>query len=549
MGIKKKYHWLSFVILLTEKTKKLWFLLLCLPLNCTFAVMKVLTASQIQELDAYTIEYEPISSIELMERASLAFVESMMTIFDKSFKVIVFSGTGGNGGDALSVSRLLNVRGYTVEVYFFNTDGKISEDCRTNRKRLIEECPDVSFKEIDSQFEPPMLTKDMVVVDGLFGIGLNKPLSGGYASLVKYINNSSTNVVSIDIPSGLMAEDNSFNVRAHIIRADYTFTFQFLKLAFLLADNAAYLGKVKVLDVGLHPDGIREIDTQYSIVDEDTIGKKLRPRSPFAHKGHFGHALLVAGSYGMAGAAILSANACLKSGAGKLTIHTPKVNNDILQIAVPCAVLHHDTNNNVFSSAVDSAPFQALGIGCGIGATQETAIAFIEQVRHTSVPLVVDADGLNILAGHKGWIQQIPKNAILTPHPKELQRLLDNGSDSSEMLRAARDMASRQSVYIILKGHNTAICTPQGKVFFNTTGNPGMATAGSGDVLTGLLVGLLSQGYSEEDTCILGCYIHGLAGDLAVDKIGEEGLTASDIVDFLPSAFRKLKSKYRINEK
>ena len=510
--------------------------------------MKVLTASQIRELDAYTIENEPISSIELMERASQEFVKAMMGVFDKTFKVIVFAGTGGNGGDALAVGRLLSLGGYTVEVYLFNPDGKISEDSRANKKRLTEECPDVFFKEIDSQFEPPTLSKDMVVVDGLFGIGLNKPLAGGYASLVKYINNSRTNVVSIDIPSGLMAEDNSFNVRAHIVRANYTFTFQFLKLSFLLADNAAYLGKVKVLDIGLHPDGIRDIDAKYSLVDRDKVKALLRPRSPFAHKGIFGHALLVAGSYGMAGAAVLASNACLRSGVGKLTVHTPKANNDILQMAVPCAVLHHDLNNFVFSGAVDSSPFQALGIGSGIGVKPETAIAFIEQVRHTYVPMVIDADGLNIFAGHKGWIQQIPKNAILTPHPKELQRLLDNGPDSSEMLRAARDMASRQSLYIVLKGHNTAICTPQGKVYFNTTGNSGMATAGSGDVLTGLLVGLLSQGYSEEDACILGCYVHGLAGDLAVEKKGEESLIASDIVDFLPSAFRELKRKYHINE-
>ncbi|MEG1728628.1 MAG: NAD(P)H-hydrate dehydratase [Bacteroidaceae bacterium] len=503
--------------------------------------MKVLTANQIKELDACTIEHDTISSIQLMERAAIALTASISSKWANDVSIKVFAGPGGNGGDALCVARLLSEQGYKVDAFLFNIGGSLSVDCAENVQRLKDECPNVSFTEVIARFEPPVLTASDLVIDGLFGIGLNKALNGGFASLVKYINNSGATVVALDVPSGLMAEDNSFNIRAHIIRANVTLTLQVLKPAFLLADNAPYVGEIEVLDIGLNLDALERIKAYYTTVDSALAKALLKVRNKFAHKGTFGHTLLIAGSYGMAGAAILSAQACLRSGVGKLTLHTPKTNSPLIQQSVPCAVIHHDTNAEHFTEAVDSSPYQSVAIGPGLGLHPDTAIAFIEQVRHTAVPLVIDADGLNIFAGHHSWLQQMPKNTIITPHPKELQRLLDNAQDSFETLRAARAMAKRQSIYVIIKGHHTAICCPDGHVYFNTTGNAGMATAGSGDVLTGILGGLLAQGYGQKDACLLGCYLHGLSGDIAARDLGEEGLIATDLVDYLPKAFLELR--------
>ena len=381
----------------------------------------------------------------------------------------------------------------------------------------------------------------MLVIDGLFGSGLSKPLSGGFASLVKYINQSECRVVSIDIPSGLMTEDNSYNTRTNIIRADYTFTLQQMKLAFLFPENQRYLGRLGVLDIRLSAEGIEKADAKFEIVDESFVRTLLRPRGDFWHKGDAGTSLIVAGSYGMAGAAILASRACFRSGAGKVITHVPARNNDIMQIAVPEAIVSRDADDNLFTEPVADDSFDAMGIGPGIGTDEVTATAFISQLRRAQVPTVVDADGLNILASHRAWFQRIPVGTILTPHPLEFERLAGvRFNDGFEQLSKAVEMAQTMQIYIILKGHYSALCMPDGKVMFNSTGNSGMATAGSGDVLTGVLTALLARGYNQKDACLIGTYVHGLAGDLAAEELGVESVTAGDIVRFLPKAFKRL---------
>lgn len=382
----------------------------------------------------------------------------------------------------------------------------------------------------------------MLIVDGLFGSGLNKPLAGGFASLVKYINASKAQVVSIDVPSGLMTEDNTYNVRVNIIRATLTLTFQQIKLSFLFEESQQYLGEVQTLDIGISSEGIGKTDSQFTLIEEEDVRRLLRPRSPFAHKGNMGHALLVAGSYGMAGAAVLAARGCMRAGAGKVTVHTPKRNVTILQTTVPEAIIHVDREETLFSETMATEPYQAVAVGPGIGTAEQTAIAMIAQVRRTQCPLVVDADAINILASRRAWMQQLPKGVIMTPHPGELDRMEGQCIDSYERLTKARQLAERIQGYVVLKGHYTAVCMPDGHVTFNTTGNAGMATAGSGDVLTGIITGLLAQGYNQSDASILGVYLHGLAGDLAAEQMGEESLLASDIVRFLPKAFLRLKN-------
>ena len=505
--------------------------------------MKIFTGAQIHELDKYTIEKEPINSIDLMERAAHALVRAITEVWGNDVPVVVFAGPGNNGGDALAVARMLAEQKYAVSVYLFNVGDRLSEDCKVNRQRLAG-CRAVrSFVEVTNEFDPPKLDEGMLVIDGLFGSGLNKPLAGGFASLVKYINQSSAMVVSIDVPSGLMTEDNTYNVRANIIRADLTLTLQCRKLSFLFAENQRHIGLVKVLDIGLNREWMERSPSSFSVLEEKDVRDMLMTRDDFAHKGDMGNALIVAGCYGMAGAAILATKACLRCGVGKVTVCTPRRNNDILQVAVPEAVMFIDKDETCFTEAVDATDFDALGIGPGLGHNETSAIALITQVRNANIPMVIDADGLNMLANHRAWLQQLPQGVILTPHPKEFERIAGTHfTDSYERLSHARDLAERKGIYILLKGHYSALCQPNGNVVFNSTGNAGMATAGSGDVLTGMITALLARGYSQADACMMGMYLHGLAGDIAARELGMESLVASDIIKYLPKAFKRLEN-------
>lgn len=503
--------------------------------------MKIFTRTQIRELDKYTIENEPIKSVDLMERVATILTKAITARWDNDVRVVVMAGPGNNGGDSLAVARMLTEKGYNVQVFLFNIHGNLSADCTENRRRLTELAATrrgqaLTVNEVTQEFDPPVLEEGMLVIDGLFGSGINKPLSGGFASLVKYINASPAKVVSIDMPSGLMTEDNTYNIRANIIRADVTLTLQQKKLSMLFPENQQFLGELQVLDIGLSAEGTEKIEAQVTMLEEADIRPLLLPRNPFAHKGMMGNALLIAGSYGMAGAAILAAEACLRVGVGKLTVHSPKKNVAVLQATVPEAVLQIDREETTFSEAVDSEDFQAVGIGPGLGTTEQTAIAMIAQLRRAQCPVVCDADAINMLANHRAWLQQLPKEIILTPHPKEFDRLEGHSADSYERLSKARDMAQRISGYVILKGHHTALCCPDGHIVFNSTGNAGMATAGSGDVLTGILTGLLARGYKRREACMIGMYLHGLCGDLAANEMGEESLLARDMVRFLPKA-------------
>ena len=505
-------------------------------------MIKIFPTIQLKELDAYTIENEPVSSIDLMERASRALARAMSERWSAETPFTVFAGPGNNGGDALAVSRLLAERGCRVEVYLFNTKGTLSPDCETNKERLAG-VAGIDFHEITTQFVPPVLTAEHVVVDGLFGSGLNKPLSGGFAAVVKYINTSPATVVAIDVPSGLMGEDNIYNIQANIIRADLTLSLQLPKLAFLFAENAPFVGEWQLLDIGLSEEAIEEKETDFALTEHEDVASMLKPRGKFAHKGNFGRALLIAGSQGMAGASVLAARACLRSGVGLLTVHIPFCNNFIVQTSVPEAMTEIDINDVRFSCATDTDDYQAVGIGPGLGKAGDTEAALLEQIESCQTPMVVDADALNLLGEHRSYIGRLPKGSILTPHPKELERLVGKCQNSYERLTKARELARSAGVHILLKGAYSVIIAPSGKCWFNPTGNPGMATGGSGDVLTGVVLALLAQGYDAETAARMAAYVHGLAGDIACKKHGVMGMTAGDIVTCLPPAWRMLEEK------
>ena len=504
--------------------------------------MKILSSAQLKELDKYTIIHEPIASIDLMERAARALTEAIVQRWDKSFDIVVFAGPGNNGGDALAVARMLSKKGYRVEVFLFNTKGKLSEGCQANLDRL-KTCGSIYFTEISTQFDPPNLSEKHLVIDGLFGSGLNKPLNGGFAAVVKYINSSKAHVVAIDIPSGLMGEDNTYNVRTNIIRADVTLSIQLPKLSFLFPENEDIVGEWRMLDIQLKQSFIDSVPSDYSILEESEVRSLVKPRKRFAHKGTFGHGLLIAGSYGMAGASILSAKACLKSGIGLLTVHVPIHNHDLLQVTVPEAIVHTDIQERYFAQPTHLNKYSALAIGPGLGREEDTALAMMEQIQGSNLPIVLDADAINILSTHRNWLSRLPKRCILTPHLGELERLIGKCLDTYERLIKVKELASYLQSYIIVKGAWTCIVTPEGNFHFNPTGNPGMATGGSGDVLTGILLGLLAQGYSREEACKLGVYIHGMAGDIAAEEKTEISMTANDIIEALPIAWKKITSK------
>ena len=504
--------------------------------------MKILTGGQFRELDLFTIQNEPIESLQLMERASRAVAEEILHRFpDNARRVFVFAGPGGNGGDGLAVARMLAEAGKVVTAYLFNVRGQLNADCEVNRDRLRGR-EDVQLVEITSELVFPELRADDLVIDALFGTGLNKPLSGGFALVTKRLNQSRCTVVSIDVPSGLMCEDNSYNDTSAVVRADLTLSIQLPKLAFLYSENQRFVGSFVLLPIGLSAEGLDSMKTHLWLTEEPEVRALLRRRPRFAHKGTMGHALLVAGSRGMAGAAILASRAALRSGVGKITLHAPHACLDIIQTTVPEAVVQIDVDEDLVTSAIDANGYQAIGIGPGLGRSRYTAAALHDYLRQQVCPMVIDADALNLLSDNKEWLHDIPSESILTPHPRELDRLVGYSQTSFERMNRARNLAITYGLFVVVKGHYSQICTPTGDVYFNPTGNPGMATPGSGDVLTGILTALLAQGYLPAEAVQLGVYLHGMAGDLAAEELGEESLIASDIIQFLPSAFRRLRN-------
>lgn len=504
--------------------------------------MKLFTTSQIALLDRYTIENEPISDIDLMERASLKITGWIINKFNNNNRIAVFAGPGNNGGDALAVSRLLSEQKYSVDLYLPDFGRELNPSPAINLKRLRDQGLAKIHNFTESDPFPDLNSYDLVI-DGLYGSGLSRPLSGFPSSIVRHINDSGVTIISIDIPSGLMGEDNSQNDPASIIKADYTLTLQFPKLSFFFSENEPFVGVWEVLPIGIHPVGIENAETEWFYTDRKIASSLRKPRKKFSHKGTFGHALLVVGSYGKMGAAVLAARACLRSGVGLVTAHLPKSGVQIMQTSFPEAMVSADQSDNIFTQIPPLDAYKAIGIGPGLGKAYDTQIAFHNLLRDCKCPLVVDADGLNILSERPEWLKLLPAGTILTPHPLEFARLSGKASSGFEMVNKARDFARTYHVYLVLKGANTAIACPDGTCWFNSTGNPGMATGGSGDVLTGILTGLLAQGYSSLEAALLGVYVHGLSADLWVASSSEEALLAGDIVNYLGLAFAALNSE------
>ncbi len=501
--------------------------------------MKILSADQVRELDAYTIANEPIASVDLMERAATTFVYWFTERFaDVDRNIHIFCGSGNNGGDGLAAARLLNQRFYNVTVHLCRIGSALSPDAETNLRRLAAR-RDLTVEETKADDAFPLLESGSIIIDALFGSGLNRPVAGYWSELLRHLNKLPVTRVAIDVPSGLYADRHSEGTQ---FAAHFTFSFQLPKLAFFFAENHPAVGEWTIGDIGLHSWFIEQTKTANFYLDKKMAAPLVRRRGRFDHKGNFGHALLVVGSYGKVGAAILAARACLRSGAGLVTIHAPRCAYEILQIALPEAMVSIDRHKFCLSQIPDLQAYRAVGAGCGLGVGATTREALLELLVESESPLVLDADALNLISQTPGAIDQVPPGSILTPHPREFARLFGEAPNDFARYEKLKAAARQRQLYIVLKGGCTIIAGPNGDCFFNNTGNPGMATAGSGDVLTGILTGLLAQGYSALSACKLGVYLHGLAGDLAAAECDQEALLAGDLIDFLGRAFHQLKT-------
>lgn len=496
--------------------------------------LPILSAEQIRQWDIYTTQQKQIASGELMEAAASVCLDLLaeQEYLSDTHSFIIFCGKGNNGGDGLALARLLvkeaQITGceFIVKVYILEFGHKGTEDFQRNLMLLHQTPVEIVFVQNEDMI--PAIPEQAVLIDALFGSGLNRPLVDLPRKLVQHINQSDNDVISIDIPSGMFSDSSSLGYEK--IKATHTISFQSYKLSFLLPENIEYTGQIHIGDIGLDPSYLNKISMSYELINNELIKNIYTPRKKYSHKGNYGHACIIAGSENMMGATILAAKACMRSGVGKLTCNLPPSRSAIINNALPECIT---------SEAEEQ--FDAIGIGPGMD-EDTNAEAWLKELFQKSSRMVIDAGLLNILAKMPALLKHLPALSILTPHPKEFERLFGKCANDYERLEKAKQKAGELNVIIVLKGHHTFIAMPGGKGYFNTTGNPGMATAGSGDVLTGILTGLLAQSYTQEQAALLGVYLHGLAGDLAASKFSEEAMIASDIIDCLGEAFYTIKT-------
>lgn len=499
--------------------------------------MKIFTAEQIRACDQWTVQHEQVSSLMLMEKAAGRCADWFASQI-KSERFWIFCGNGNNGGDGFAIARMLYRKGFDIDVFIDFKNPEYSEDARINLQKLKE----ISGVDIHDfrQVSEMKFKQDTTIVDAIFGSGFHGSLSLDYQKLIAFLNSIQANKVSIDIPTGLSADGLSDSESVFI--AYHTLSLQFWKKSFLHPETGKFCGKIHILDIGLSPEFIQKTDTSQYIISDSTVQKIYRPREQFSHKGTYGKVHLIAGSYGKIGAAILAARAAVRTGAGLVTVQAPECGFSILQTACPEAMML--STGNIFSEKLHHEEGITYGIGPGLGTESETQNAFLEFLKKINTPIVLDADALNIIALDNVHLELIPKNSILTPHPKEFERLFGTSANSFKRLEIAKENAAKFGIFIVLKDRYTQIITPKKTVYYNITGNPGMATGGSGDVLTGIITALLAQKYSSEEVAILGVWLHGKAGDDAAKMNSEEALIAGDLPESLGRVFNELKNSH-----
>lgn len=502
--------------------------------------MKILSTDDIRRIDRVTIEQEGVDSLDLIARVADGVASDILAQYPSTTPVTVFAGPGNNGADALAVAQRLLEAGFKPYVCLFNIGGhSLSPECRACRDSLLAAGCDSVYEIVDS-FQFPVLSSESLVVDGMFGTGLRDPLTGGYTTVVRQINESGATVVSIDMPSGLFGDWNSGVLSRDVVHASVTYAIQFPRLAFFVPDNEPMVGRVKLLDIGLSQRAYQEAESKYYAVEAQDVAMVVRRRRRYASKADFGHALLFAGCYGMMGAAVMSALGALRSGVGKLTVHSARCGFPVLQGQVPEALFSPDHHEILISDMTLRHPYDGIGVGPGLGTNDTTRGAFETLIKTIRRPMVIDADALNILSRTPGLAEHLTPYSILTPHAGEFDRLFGEQPSAEARLLKAIEMSRRLKVIIVLKGANTAVVRPDDTVFFNTSGTPALATPGSGDVLTGVLTGLLAQGYTPDVAAIIGVFVHGLAGEIAARRHGTYGVLATDVAANIGAAFNEI---------
>ncbi len=501
-------------------------------------MIPVLSAELLRQADAYTIAHEPIASINLMERASLACANRIMGLLAHDVPVTVLAGMGNNGGDGMAIARIMHMDARPVRVLVpkYKTQG--SQDFEVNRKRAQK--AGIPVELLEEGTELPDLPAGTVVIDALFGTGLQRPIRDWLKNWVVALNGGPNTVFAIDMPSGLFTGDNTGNDPDAIVHADRTFTLELPKFSLLLADNARYTGDWEVVPIGLDRKYIATLDMEAIMLEAADVAALMPPRKPNSHKGDHGHAWLLAGGEGKMGAALMSAKACLRSGCGTLTMHVPAGQDGVVHSSIPEAMVTCDEAEHL-STLPNFGRTTAIGVGPGIGTQAGTERMLKLLIQDAPAPLVIDADALNMLGENKTWLEFLPKGTILTPHPKEFERLAGKVDTDHERLSKARELAVRLGIVLVLKGAHTAICAPDGELFFNGTGNPGMAKGGSGDALTGIITSLRAQGLDPLSAALMGVYAHGMAGDIAADQLGMDGMLPTDLIEQLPQVWRRLR--------
>lgn len=493
--------------------------------------MKILSAQQMQQWDAFTIQTEPIESIQLMERAAAKCVAWIEENFFRYQKFKIFCGKGNNGGDGLAIARMLIEKGYSAVVYILEFGAKGTNDFQINLQQLHPVLKEIHFIQSENFF--PFISEVDIVIDALFGTGLNRPLQDLSAALVQHINRSQATIISIDVPSGMRIDKSSKNYP--VITAHTTLSFQAPKLCFFMAENAENFGEVHLLDIELHEDFLETITVQAETVEKDFIAPSIKPRNAFAHKGNFGHVLMMAGSIGKTGAAIISSGAALRTGCGLVTTNLPSASIQALHARFPEAMIQLREEG-----LSDIGKFSAIAVGPGFGIDVPSQQLLKQVLQSFFKPIVIDADALTILSLQKDWLKLIPAGSILTPHPKEFDRLFGVCENDFERMEKAVELSKQYACIIVLKGHHTLIAA-NGKAYFNTSGNVGLAKGGSGDVLTGMIVSLLAQQYPSLHAALIGVYLHGLAADLALEQQSYESLLATDVINTIGKAFNFLR--------
>ena len=502
-------------------------------------MMKIYSTHQVKQIDDYTIKHEPIRSIDLMERAAEALFFRCIKIIPPTSPVAVYCGPGNNGGDGLAVARMLLLSGFHVQVYFIDSKSS-SPDFEVNLSRL--KALGLCFP-VQIAYEHQLVThnKNTYIVDALFGSGLSRPLDGIAKYVVNHINQQKKRVIAIDIPSGLFGDDNPYPNPNSVVKADVTLTLQFPKMSFFFAENQRFVGSIDVVPIGLHQLALENTPSSYFMVEQRDVAVMLPPRQKFSHKGSFGHALVIAGKVGMMGAASFAISGCIKAGAGLVTAHIPRSGLQIVQTAIPESIVSLSNADLEIDTIPDVSRYSAVCVGPGIGISALT-LNMLESLISSahSLPLVIDADALNLIAANVNLLSGLRNGAILTPHPGEFDRLFGRSSCGEDRLSKGVRYARELGVTIVIKGANTQVVSPLGEVFFIPVGNAGMATGGSGDVLSGIITSLLAQGLEPTKAAIAGAYVHGVSGDIAAAIKGQLSLSATDIVSCIPSAFKQI---------